>query len=312
MKKNKKLLPIALICLLAIGMVSAALLHFGTIENNIYVDPAVELSLEGEPCTDNLCTGEIESTQPEMTATSETYTMTNLVVEDAPVTIVNSVEPDEEGITHQKVYVLAAAGESPRENRIHIAAADAEVSTLSDLTSITFEQDVIAGYVGHVDVLLDTNGDGVKDDALVFEYASVDSDCSNPSGYPTGEMSTFGDKGYVDDSAYAWLTTGPPGPCSALPTVFFRHPLADWKLSPDSSEANGKNISGTTTIIGFEFEVDSWIMDSTAKMWDLKINDVEVELFTLQSLQTLDFYTETQFGVEHSGKYTLTTNVDIY
>lgn len=307
----KKKLISGFMAVLLMGIVSASLLvHFGTVETTITVDPAVELS--GDGCVDNLCESEATVDEENMLATTPIYTMTNNVVEDAPVTLVNSISPDDAGITHKVVYKLIASGVSPRENRIHIDAEDVGVSTLSDLTSITFEQDVVAGYVGHVDVLLDTTGDGVKDDALVFEYAKVDPlDCDD-SPYPTGEMSTFGDKGYVDDSAYAWLTTGPAGGCASPATEFFWHSLADWKLGPDSSEANGKTVSGATAITAFEFEVDSWIMDSTAKMWDLKINGVEVELLVLQSSEDLSFYTETQFGVEHSGEYTLTTNVDIH
>ena len=304
----KKKLIFGFIAILLVGLVSAGLVHFGTIETSITIDPAVELS--GDSCADNVCSGSATVDEENMLAASETYTMTNKVVEDAPVTVTNSISPDDEGITHQIVYVLSASGDSPRENRIHVAAEDAGVSKLSDLETIEFEQDVTSGYVGHVDVLLDTTGDGIKDDALVFEYAKVDSeDCDDSGDYPTGEVSTFGDKGYVDSHAYAWLTTGAAGACGN--EGFFHHSLADWKAGLGDGD-NGKTITGETAIVGFEFEVDSWITDSTAKFWDLKINGVEIDDLTLQAGQTLDFYTETQFHPEHMGEYTLTTNVDIH
>ena len=152
-------------------------------------------------------------------------------------------------------------------------------TTLEDLESVSWMQFVDHGYISHVDVLLDTAGDGGGvDDALVFEYAKVDpDDCDDSEDYPLGSVDTFGDKGIVDDGAFAWLNSGPPGPCGDSVFDAGHKSLAEWKTAFPNAK-----------IIALEIEVDGWIEESEAFIDDVKINDVLVE----------DFDGDTQVNVE--------------
>lgn len=85
--------------------------------------------------------------------------------------------------------------------------------------------------------------------------------------------------------AWAWLTSGPPGPCGADPIVFFWHSLDDWKAGPVSNEANGKIIDGNTRIIALEIEVDGWIAESEAFIDDITLNGNVIENFDDQNIQ---------------------------
>ena len=150
-------------------------------------------------------------------------------------------------------------------------------TTLSDLKNISWMQFVDQGYISHVDVLLDTAGDGGGvDDSLVFEYAKVDPlDCDDVADYPLGAVNTFDDKGIVDDGAFAWLNSGPPGPCGDSTFDAGHNSLAEWKT-----------IYPNAKIIALEIEVDGWIEESEAFIDDVKINGQLVENF--DGLQQVD------------------------
>src|SRR3989344_2031935 len=158
----------------------------------------------------------------------------------------------------------------PPTNEARLRINLASETTLSDLESISWMQFVDHGYISHVDVLLDTAGDGGGvDDALVFEYAKVDpEDCDDSEDYPTGSVNTFGDKGIVDSGAFAWLNSGPPGPCGDSVFDAGHKSLAGWKTAFPNAK-----------IIALEIEVDGWIEESEAFLDDVKINDVLVENF---------------------------------
>lgn len=155
--------------------------------------------------------------------------------------------------------------------------------TLNDLSTFSWSQYVTNGYASHVDVLIDTNNDGVSDDALVFEYDKV----TTPSDQLVAEMTyarnswinTFGSKGIVNDASKAWLTSGPPGPSSAGPTIFFSHTLNEWKIGPVPAEANGKTVNSTTKVIALEIEVDGWIATSESYIDDIMLNGALIENF---------------------------------
>jgi len=55
------------------------------------------------------------------------------------------------------------------EARIHIDMPTG--TTLADILEISWKEYTVSGYAPHVDIILDTTGDGIKDDALVIEYA---------------------------------------------------------------------------------------------------------------------------------------------
>ena len=135
-----------------------------------------------------------------------------------------------------------------------------EEMPLSNLLTISWDVDVIGGYLPHADVYLD-NGE-----TLVFEYAKVDTPCDNVP-YPDGELNTFGDKGIVDNDAKAWLSSGVPGYCG-LPEFDNNHKsLADWK-----SEYSSANI------VKIEIEVDNWISASNSNVRNIEINGNEIEV----------------------------------
>ena len=66
--------------------------------------------------------------------------------------------------------------------------------TLGDIYTISWQEFLVAGYPPHVDILVDTDGDTVADDALVFEYAY------NP---------TTGDPQLTPPTAYGAVTGAP-------------------------------------------------------------------------------------------------------
>lgn len=143
------------------------------------------------------------------------------------------------------------------EKRITIEASDIGITTLDDLQTIEWDAVVSDGYLPHIDVFLD-NGE-----VLVFEYAKVQPVCDN-APYPTGELSTFGDKGIVDDTAKAWLSSGVPGPCGDPTFEDSYRTLSDWKAFYPG-----------VGIDRFEIEVDNWISPSSSEVSDILINGIE-------------------------------------
>ena len=149
---------------------------------------------------------------------------------------------------------------------------------LSSLTSISWMQKVAKGYAAHVDVLVDTDGNGVSDDALVFEYDKV----KLPSDQAVAQMlyqrgkwvNTFDDKGIVNDDATGWLNSGDPGPVGGA--KFNAKTLSGWK----TAYPNGK-------VTALEIEVDGWILESEAFIDDITINGENVMSFeNTQALET--------------------------
>jgi len=166
-------------------------------------------------------------------------------------------------------------GGSPyNEGRVRIEFPDNDFP-LSDLTSISWKQYVEKGYAAHVDIYIDTDGDYVADDALVFEYAKVNpNDCDDTNDYPLGSIDTFGDKGIVDNTAYAWLNSGPAGPCGDGTFDPNHQSLADWKTT-----------YSTANVVALEIEVDGWVAESEAFIDDVTLNSVIIEDFDNQNIQ---------------------------
>ncbi|MDP3918984.1 MAG: hypothetical protein Q8Q35_03735 [Nanoarchaeota archaeon] len=163
------------------------------------------------------------------------------------------------------------------EARIVISAEDVGVEKLSDLETITWDANVISGYIPHVDVIIQVDE---SEDALVFEAAKVNPEvCETNELYPTGSQNTLG-RGIIENGSYAWLNSGNPGPGCVLDTNagFYTHTLSDWQNGPSTSDANGKVISGDTPILRFEIEVDPWIADSEAEISNIQVNGNEYHL----------------------------------
>jgi len=188
----------------------------------------------------------------------------------------------------QYSVLLETYGDPGSGDEARIVIPMPEGFTLGDLNSISWEYYLVTGYAPHVDIMVDTNGDGVIDDALVVEYAYNDADSTTSHGLGlTGAWyTTFSDDGNgpaaVTDTAMAWATTGAPGPLDMTDTNFIYHSLAEWKTGVTYTlGAVTKTINEYTPVLALEFEVDNWIVQTEAYIDNIEINgdvyDLEFE-----------------------------------
>lgn len=285
---NKKILVFGMIGLFVMVLASAAVLqYFGFTSRNVVVTEAT--SFTGDTNYDLVAiAGE--------TSSSEDMNIESLTTVNAPLSIVTTISPEAEETTHTPVFVLSASGTPVgQDSMVYIDASDVSVSTLSDLGTISWDVNVTDGYIAHVDVRLD-NGE-----TLVFEYAKVDpTNCDDAVDYPDGEVNTFGDKGIVDNDAYAWLSSGVPGPCGNSTFDENHKSLTNWKTT-----------WGSVSVIGFDLEVDNWIEDSTSEVKNILINGNPIEI-TLKPKEDLSFRVETEFPLDiTNGTYTVNTTVEL-
>ncbi len=317
-KFNKKLL-IFILPILVIGLVFAGVLaYLGQVQSYVNVTESFEFLGDGVIHA-GIVGGE--------TVTSDNLYVNSLTSVIIPLSIeteaLNSTGGVEEEIEHTVNYLLDNSGEGygascggypddgwqeKCEKRIFISAEDASVETLDALTSMTWDVNG-TGYIAHVDVLIDTTGDGIANDALVFEVAKVDpSNCEKTSEpYPTGVQNTLG-RGIVNGSAYAWLSSGAPGPgciteVTTVAGTFYTNTLTNWK-------AGYQGVSRTTKVIGFELEVDNWISPSNSNIKNILINGDSIEV-SIKPLDFLNFNVDTEFDLLNVGEYTITTTVDV-
>lgn len=307
-----KEISVVLVGLLAVVMVSAALLgYYGQIEQTVIIGGAAAFS--GTGCVDGLCTENLGTINACESTTSEIYTIESLTGVVIPLDILTSIAPPEVDIDMTIEYVLSATGTQGTESRIFINAEDLiGIDSLNDLTSIEWESYVEdGGYIAHVDVIIDTDGDGMRDDALVFEYDKVDS----PSDQTVPNMNfardtwvnTFDNKGFVDSDAIGWLTSEDAGPVGGV--NFTAYSLNNWK-SGQTSNRYSKNIPADVSVIGFEIEVDNWIVDTDAKVRNIQINGNPIEISLLPSDElSFDVFTEVDCLIDTQGSYLLTTTV---
>ena len=289
-KLNKKLLMFGL-PILVLALVSAVVIPFlGQVQRDVTVTESFKF--EGNDMAEvNAVAGEI--------ATSENMYISSLTSVVIPLSI--ETTPDEVGFTHTVNYLLDnSAGvctpwpQETCEKRIFISAEDVGIETLDDFNSMSWDANVLGGYISHVDVILET-------DALVFEYAKIDhSDCDDVADYPTGEVNTFDDKGIVDADAYAWLSSGVPGPCGLTEFDDNHNSLTEWKST-----------RGTEKVIGFEIEVDNWVSASNSNVKNILINGNPIEV-SIKPLDSLNFNVDTEFTIDIvPSTYTIITTVDV-
>ncbi len=162
--------------------------------------------------------------------------------------------------------------------------------TLGQVKTIAWSEYLVSGYQPHVDILLDTTGDSVQDDALVIEYAyNTTEGFVRPEGQPTYGSSlgvwyqTLSDDengpAVVNDTAYAWLASGASGPAGGAFGVgnFWITTLGAWKSGLTATTLDGDvSIDANTLVTGIEIEVDNWIAQSEAYIDNITINGVAI------------------------------------
>jgi len=142
------------------------------------------------------------------------------------------------------------------EARARIEFEDGDLP-LGSLTTLSWDVFADKGYMPHADIYIDTDGDHVADETLIFEYAKVNPlDCDD-FPYPTGAFSTFDDKGIINDAAWAWLNGPVPGPCNdpAFDAVY--DSLTEWKAGTAGDGTH--DVDATDDIVAIEIEIDGWI-----------------------------------------------------
>ncbi len=329
-KINKKLLTFGLLGIFALALVSAALItHFAVIKQEVNVEQSIKVNGFDE---DTLIENVYEVYNGwEQKYTSKANVLTNDADRDIAVVISTTdkigitttydtvglsttwssdVDANADASLSEGVVTLIANEHEEyfsdaSEARITIDASDVGVETLSDLETISWDVNVVTGYLPHVDVLIDTTNDGIADDALVFEYANVN---YIPGEYPMGSLNTFGVRGIVDLDANAWLSSGPPGG----PEIILKT-LSKWITDEDYK------------VIRFEIEVDAWeqipgVTSASAEISNIMINGnaKEINTFDFDSTQVLEsgykdtFYINTVFDeMIPAGQYDLYTTVDL-
>ncbi len=279
---NKKLLAFSVIGFFALALVSAGIIsYYGQVQQNVTVEQAI--TFEGENMLDAIIVGGESVTSNDLLVSSDTSVNVPLSIDTTPV---------EEGVVHVVNYLLdnsdgtcanypAEGWRDECEKRL-----DFEGMALSDFNSMSWDVDVVEGYVSHVDLILD-NGE-----SLTIEYATFDSDCNAPSSYPEGEY-VFS----IDSDTYAWESI--PGACG-VPAFDEQHnTLTEWKATYP-----------TATITRIEIEVDNWIEASNSIISNVVINGEDVsDEPTLLVGGELEFNVETTFGLLNEGEYTITTEV---
>ncbi len=186
----------------------------------------------------------------------------SLEVIPAELTVKNSATATWNSDNSANLVTTGSVG-SGDEARIVIQASDVDVNTLNDLNTISWDVNVISGYLPHVDVFLD-NGQ-----TLIFEGAkstAPDSVYCDVQPYPDGQITTFGvGRGEeINDNTYAWENGPIPGPCGDSAFELIHKSLADWKT-----------FYGDVAVLRFEIEVDNWIPtlpNPEADIDNIKIN----------------------------------------
>jgi len=311
--------------LFAIALVSAALIpYYLQINQSVTITQGVSFTApEGIICTGGFCEDPVTLSACESNTTGiyAISSSANVIVPLAISTLVIDAEP---GLTANTEFVLVTEG-SPGdgdESKVYIDAKDTLVSTLGDLDTISWDTYVSAGYITHVDVLIDTDGDGEKDDALVFEYDKVTNIGPTPlvvdMNYTRDEwMNTFGDRGSIELNSYAWLSSGCSGGVGGI--YFTTDTLTNWRTRKlgNSYACNGTviktyDIDENTQIIGFDIEVDNWISTTdnpNSKVKNIMINGQGVEP-SIKPGDTLSFDVFREAScLAISGPYTIVTEI---
>lgn len=175
---------------------------------------------------------------------------------------------------------LQATGTVPGDSTgTLVANFPAGVTTLGDITTISWWTFLVNGYLPHVDIGLDTNADGIADDWLVCEGAHVNA--NSVTGWPMyqwfqtfdGSALTYtgwagipgapADDNTVNAGTAVWLDSLGTGGAGSLNT-----------LAAYQAGLNG--ISATTPVVNMEIEVDNWVIPSQAYVNAVMVNGIPV------------------------------------
>lgn len=157
---------------------------------------------------------------------------------------------------------------------------------LGDFATLSWWEYLVVGYPPHVDLYIDADGDGNVDETLNFEYAyntlsHYNLEAPMPYGALTGAWyQTFSDDGngpaQIDDSAMAWPNTGASGPPAAIQL----YSLATWKSGVILTSGSLMTIDSTSIVMGFEIEIDNWMVNSEAYLDDVELNGINILDYT--------------------------------
>ena len=164
----------------------------------------------------------------------------------------------------------------PTEDRITVKVKPR--TTLGDIQSISWSVYIVTGYLPHVDMVLDTDDDGIRDAVLVCEGAYQNG--GSAAGFTTGAWGqtfpgatgtyvnwspSFGTGNpsatMVDGTTDVWLSPSTPNPDQ----------LSINKLSNYQSAAGLWGVNEDTPVLFLELEVDNWIADSEAWVDDITV-----------------------------------------
>ena len=181
------------------------------------------------------------------------------------------------GMPHlwNKGAVMLTTGDGPQGTEDRISVKVKPGTTLGDILEISWATYIVEGYLPHVDIILDKDGDGVKDDALVAEGAYANG--NSVAGWPFDTwIQTF------EGASGVYPLWGGPWPAPPAPTKMVEDGTAVWLNSQGQfphlytlaywkAGTPGFGVDSTTSVLRLEIEVDNWVLKSTAWVDDINV-----------------------------------------
>ena len=317
-------IPVFAIVILGLAVVSAALIpYWGVITGFVTVSQG--LTVDGLPWNTLMEYSESLTSLEEKTVSSGEHTLANGATVDATVTL-NNVCTDtgsngclEPTLVTTTEYLLLVSGTAGTEERIHIRASDVGVTTLNDLTSMSWEVYTALGYPPHVDIILgdDIDGNAGNIDSITAEMA-VDQSMgivaiagSLPNAWvKTFELTSGDGHDAISDSTRFWITRLGAGTADAPSGTLGELKVGTISNNPDAGDPP-ITIGSGTKVLAFEIEVDNWVEDSTSDVRNILISGNSADKITVLAGDHLDFEIATDFPkMMMPDTYTITTTVD--
>jgi hypothetical protein len=205
------------------------------------------------------------------------------VKDEATATAELSTEQKHSG--KDSVHLMTLGSEEPGpgdEARIVIPLP--EGTTLGDIDSISWWTYLVEGYIPHVDLVLDYDGDASRDDVLVAEAAH-----QNDNNAATWKDSYQGDVvGWIETfegASGVYTSWAMSGTCSDVQSV--NSETAVWMDAANDPDfgldtlANFQTVTGKTdgsitinedtSVLALEIEIDNWIYQSEAFVDDILV-----------------------------------------